>query len=207
MHTFERYLRGRVAEVRQAVFAMGIPIGILIVVLGTLAARRAVGGYERGIEEANRTLEARVAERTAELEHALRDLRAAQDSLVRNKKMVLLGQLVGSLAHELNNPLTAVIGLSSLMLQTERDPGRRERLEAIQGAGTRCSTLIRTFLDYARNQPPRAARQDINAIVRNAATIIEGKFRDSRVRLVLDLRRDIPPSRWTQCRWNRSSST
>ncbi|NUN51164.1 MAG: hypothetical protein HUU06_00030 [Planctomycetaceae bacterium] len=193
VHTFEAYLRDRLTAVRRSVLRLGIPVGVLIALLGTAAARWAVRGYERRIEEANRDLETRVAARTSDLERALRDLSAAQESLVRNEKMVLLGQLVGSLAHELNNPLTAVIGYASLARMREKDPAVALQMAEIQKAAERCAALIRTFLSFARNQPPTPSVRDLNAIILDATRLIDGKLRSSRVTLELRLGDGLPP--------------
>jgi histidine kinase len=57
---------------------------------------------------ANRTLEAKVEERTRDLSAALEDLRIAQEQMIQSEKLAALGQLVGSIAHEINTPMGAI---------------------------------------------------------------------------------------------------
>lgn len=69
----------------------------------------------RALLFANQNLEINVAERTAELEHSLQDLRQAQDRLVESERLRALGQLSAGMAHELNTPLGAILSSGGLL--------------------------------------------------------------------------------------------
>ena len=97
----------------------------------------------------NETLESRVIERTAELEHAQEALRQAQ-------KMEAVGQLTGGIAHDFNNLLTGVIG-SLDMMQRQIARGQTDKIEryttTAMTAANRAAALTHRLLAFARRQP------------------------------------------------------
>jgi two-component system NtrC family sensor kinase len=104
----ERLDRGEAAAVAYAaeVHALEGPANLLLGALDDLM--RVVAERNRELTEANRLLEARVAERTAELQVSLKTLRATQAQLVEAEKLASVGQLASGLAHEVNNPLAFI---------------------------------------------------------------------------------------------------
>jgi signal transduction histidine kinase len=109
--------------------------------INTLAAR--LEENRRTIDEAQRTLEARVADRTASLSRTLEKLKAAQDTLVQTEKMAALGRTVAAFTHEINNPLGAALTVIGLVEETVA--GLRGDLKAgppvPPDLGTRLDTL------------------------------------------------------------------
>lgn len=81
-------------------------VGLLAISLNQLI--RWVGEYTRQLEIARQTLESRVEERTTELTEALKQLQQTQTKLIQTEKMSSLGQMVGGIAHEINNPITFI---------------------------------------------------------------------------------------------------
>lgn len=91
------------------------------------------------IERFNHELQDRVEERTAEL-------RAAQARLVDAARFAAVGELGAGLAHELNNPLAGILGLSQLMLaQSTGDDPLRPLLESMQSEGRRCARIVQSL--------------------------------------------------------------
>jgi len=117
---------------------------------------------ERALLETNETLEARVAQGTAELRETLTQLQAevqerarVQDALRQAQKMEAVGQLTGGLAHDFNNLLTGIVG-SLELLKTRVAQGRIGDLDryiiAAQGAASRAASLTHRLLAFARRQ-------------------------------------------------------
>lgn len=131
------------------------------------AGARAVRAEPRGAREIVRAarafnvmteeLAARERERAArleELERATRELRAAQDQLVRSERLAVVGRLAAGIAHEVGNPLAAIVGLTEVLREgglTEEES--RDFAERIGREAQRIHRTVRELLDYARAAP------------------------------------------------------
>lgn len=123
--------------------------------LSTMTARL------RGEEEALRT-------KVEEVERATEELRAAQASLVRSERLATVGRLAAGLAHEIGNPLSAVVGLCDLALDdTSTEAERRDYLARIKREAERIHHVIMDLLTYAR--PARASTEAASGSVEDAA--------------------------------------
>ncbi|MEZ4406300.1 MAG: ATP-binding protein [Polyangiales bacterium] len=110
-----------------------------------------LGARERSLTEREAELEARVKE----LERATRDLRRAQEQSVRNERLAVVGRLAAGIAHEVGNPLAAIVGLSDVMVDGGLDDDEtREFASRIGQEAQRIHRTVRELLDYARVAPP-----------------------------------------------------
>jgi two-component system NtrC family sensor kinase len=134
-------------------------------------------------------LRARVDEATADLARKNRELAELNDLLVgarrdltAKERLAALGQLSGTIAHELGNPLNAMSGRVQLLA---RDPGcppdMRAELGAIEGEVKRMTAIIRRFLDSARALTPAPEPVDVAALVDEAVSL--SLSADARARL------------------------
>jgi signal transduction histidine kinase/CheY-like chemotaxis protein len=117
------------------------------------------------LAETNQTLEHRVAERGAALERQTEALRDAQ-------RMESVGMLAGGVAHDFNNLLTVVLGNVETLLDAERNPQNRARLEEIHSAANRGATLVRQLLAFSRRQVMVREVLDLNAVVKEVRPLL-----------------------------------
>ena len=89
-----------------------------------------------------------------------------QLQLAQSQKMQAVGQLVSGVAHELNNPLAAILGFSEILLQDCKDAETREALNVIFGQAQRSRAIVRDLLSFARQREGRQrAETDMGAML------------------------------------------
>jgi signal transduction histidine kinase len=108
----------------------------------------------------------------ARSEHSIENLQRLQAQLVQSEKLVSLGQLAAGAAHEINNPLTAILGYSDLLADDEALPERtRATAVKIREQARRTKSLVQNLLSFARQVPAERTLLDINTVVSNAVQL------------------------------------
>jgi len=156
-------------------------------IIGTVLVATDLREMKRLLVEA-RAAAAAEREQAAERAKAYRELKTLQARLIQSEKMSSLGRMAASVAHEINNPLGAIVVYSHLLLEnTAEDFAGRGNLPKIVREATRCRDIVRGLLDFAR--PGAGVRQtaDLNAIVRAAYDLLRGQaiFKGIEVKLEL----------------------
>ncbi|MBL6079210.1 HAMP domain-containing protein [Belnapia sp. T18] len=147
------------------------------------------------VQEAQETLEAKVAHRTEELAQSLNELRTAQDRLVQTEKLASLGQLTAGIAHEIRNPLNFVNNFAELSVDLLReleealavagpllDAALREEIAELAAMlrdnlgrvvqhGRRADSIIRNMLAHSREGGGERRAVDLNAFVEEALNL------------------------------------
>ncbi|MDP6934227.1 MAG: histidine kinase dimerization/phospho-acceptor domain-containing protein, partial [Myxococcota bacterium] len=109
-----------------------------------------IEAYTREIEAYNRQLEGMVEERT-------RELREAQEKLVQSARLAAVGEMGAGLAHELNNPLTGILGMTQVVRSRLEAAPESEMLETVEELALRCSQIVSDLLHFYREGPGDAA--------------------------------------------------
>jgi len=127
-------------------------------------------------------------------EHERKILQRAREDLERverlkeTEKLAALGRMLSGAAHEINNPLTGVVGNIEMLLELETlsDPVRK-RLGTVRAEGRRIVALVRNLLQVAHRDTGERSTVDINRIVRDTVALRQRDYEKARIGLVLDL--------------------
>jgi two-component system NtrC family sensor kinase len=145
------------------------------------------------INDAAHELEAKVAERTGQLQQA-------QRHLLKADRLASLGQLAASVAHEINNPLSGVLNYAALMgrilkvdgVPRDRVAEFRGHLDRVSEQTARAGRIVSDLLAFSRRAKPQRAPSDLNAIVRATVGLVSHKLKLLNVEASLQLDQALP---------------
>ena len=120
------------------------------------------------------------------------DLKHLQAQLVQSEKLASLGQLVGGAAHELNNPLTAMLGYSELLAESGLTDEQRTLAAKIAQQVKRTRILIGSLLNFAKQVPGEKTLVDVNTVAQTAIKLCQPQFSTHRVEVQMNLATDLP---------------
>lgn len=129
----------------------------------------------------------------ARAEQSVENLQRLQAQLVQTEKLVSLGQLAAGAAHEINNPLTAILGYSDLLADDASLSEKPRAIAAkIRDQARRTKTLVGNLLSFARQVPAERTLLDLNTVVTNAVQLRALDLRNSGTKIDLKLESVLP---------------
>lgn len=141
----------------------------------------------------NAQLYKEIEDKAERLQDALRRLEETQKQLLQTEKLAAIGQLAAGVAHEINNPLTGILGFAQLLIQEEGlTPQQREDLESIYKQSQRCRTIIQNLLQFSHRKEPRMEDIEIPPLIHTTLKLVQYDFKTSGIDLAVEAGDDLP---------------
>lgn len=152
------------------------------------------------IDDLNKNLEKKVAERTLALQGALVEKERTQELLIRSESLAAIGQLVAGTAHELNNPLASVTSLLQSALEDleQLDTGAsldKDLIDDLKFADkelARAKSIVASLLDLSRQTQTYSEPVNINSVAKDAVRVLYNQYKHLDIDLVENYARNLP---------------
>ncbi len=143
----------------------------------------------------NITVRKRSEENLREREEKLRqDAQELEQQLIASGRLVSLGELTASMAHEFNNPLGIVLGFTQDLLgdMDRSDPNYRF-LQIIDEEAKRCEKIVQDLLEFARPRSADFVRTDVNEVIKKTLDMVSSRLFKQKIEAIMQTASDLPP--------------
>jgi signal transduction histidine kinase/ActR/RegA family two-component response regulator len=128
----------------------------------------------------------------AEVQNAMQSLKDTQAQLIQTEKLSAMGKFVAGIAHELNNPLTGVIGFSQMLQESGIDEKQQGFVNRIIGSAERCRRIVQSLLSFSRRHRAERKLVPVNDVVESAVEILNHELTAGNVEVKLNLAPCLP---------------
>jgi len=128
----------------------------------------------------------------AQLEKTVETLKATQAQLIQSEKLSAVGEFVAGVTHELNNPLTTVMGFSELLQKAGVGEPHRRHLDMVFKSAQRCQKIVQSLLSFARRRQPERKPVSVNALIEAVLEIVSYLLRTGNIEVIKQFAPNLP---------------
>jgi len=128
----------------------------------------------------------------SKLKQTVETLKTTQAQLIQSEKLSAVGEFVAGVAHELNNPLAAVMGFSEMLKNANVGEKHARHLELIFKSAQRCQKIMQSLLSFARRAAPERKPVGVNKLIEDVLEMIAYPLRTSNVKVVTNFTHRMP---------------
>src|SRR5271170_2209715 len=122
------------------------------------------------------------------------ELKRLEEQLIQSEKLAAMGQMLAGVAHELNNPLTAILGVSELLRDRQGvDENTKRQLEMAHRQARRAARIVQNLLEFSRPASPQKKVLDLNSIVDRTLQLHEHSLKRNNVEVEFQPQPGLPP--------------
>jgi two-component system NtrC family sensor kinase len=148
------------------------------------------------LEDFNARLEERVRDATVHLAEANRELKLAQEQMVRAETMAAIGTLSSGISHELSTPLSVILNMAQLMKQDAQDnPSLARDIEVIEYEANQAIKITRSMLGFSRSAKSKMEVANVNDVLEDLFKVLEFQPKARSIKLIKELDPDVAPIR------------
>jgi hypothetical protein len=129
----------------------------------------------------------------ANLQEINAQLLSTQNRLIQSEKLAALGEVVASIAHEIKNPLVSIGGFARRLERNLKDNSPEKKyLRIVLKEVLRLENVLNQTLVFSRDLPPPSSAQDVNRIIEESLSVLEGEFHEKNITITKDLAPHLP---------------